>query len=109
LLAAYLTSARKICGLPALDREFKTIDFLTFQDLHSMPAKVAARIHELAPRVCREEIIPGPDFASVSAITLFLLAYLDFFFRYKLRGRASLHYGAGRLAEILGRANCFKS
>jgi putative hemolysin len=43
LLAAYLTFGAKICGLPALDREFKTIDFLTFQDLHSMPAKVAAR------------------------------------------------------------------
>jgi putative hemolysin len=43
LLAAYLAMGAKICGPPALDREFKTIDFLTFQDLHSMPAKVAAR------------------------------------------------------------------
>ncbi len=43
LLAAYLTFGAKICGPPALDREFKTIDFLTFQDLHSMPAKVTAR------------------------------------------------------------------
>jgi putative hemolysin len=43
LLAAYLTMGAKICGPPALDSEFKTIDFLTFQDLHSMPARVMAR------------------------------------------------------------------
>jgi putative hemolysin len=43
LLAAYLTFGAKICGPPAMDREFKTIDFLTLQDLHSLPAKVAAR------------------------------------------------------------------
>ena len=43
LLAAHLAFGAKICGPPALDREFKTVDFLTFQDLHSMPAKVTAR------------------------------------------------------------------
>jgi putative hemolysin len=43
LLAAYLTFGARICGPPAMDREFKTIDFLTLQDLHSLPAKVAAR------------------------------------------------------------------
>jgi putative hemolysin len=43
LLTAYLAFGAKICGPPALDREFKTIDFLTFQDLHTMPAKVMAR------------------------------------------------------------------
>ena len=43
LLSAYLALGAKICGPPAIDREFKTIDFLTFQDLRSMPAKVLAR------------------------------------------------------------------
>jgi putative hemolysin len=43
LLAAYLMFGSKICGPPAMDREFKTIDFLTFQDLMTMPAKVMAR------------------------------------------------------------------
>ncbi len=43
LLAAYLTFGAWICGPPAMDREFKTIDFLTLQDLQSLPAKVAAR------------------------------------------------------------------
>jgi len=43
LLAAYLTFGARICGPPAVDREFKTIDFLTLQDLNSLPARVAAR------------------------------------------------------------------
>lgn len=33
LLRAYLALGAKICGPPALDREFKTIDFLTMLDL----------------------------------------------------------------------------
>jgi putative hemolysin len=33
LLRAYLSIGAKICGPPALDREFKTIDFLTLLDL----------------------------------------------------------------------------
>jgi putative hemolysin len=33
LLRAYLALGAKICGPPALDRQFKTIDFLTFLDL----------------------------------------------------------------------------
>ena len=33
----------KICGAPAIDREFKTIDFLTLLDLKSLPARVADR------------------------------------------------------------------
>jgi putative hemolysin len=37
LLRAYLTLGAKICGPPALDREFKTIDFLTLVDLAKMP------------------------------------------------------------------------
>jgi len=43
LLRAYLTIGAKICGPPALDRQFKTIDFLTLLDLHAMPAPVRAR------------------------------------------------------------------
>lgn len=33
LLAAYLALGAAICGPPAIDREFKTIDFLTLMDL----------------------------------------------------------------------------
>jgi putative hemolysin len=36
LLRAYLTLGAKICGAPALDRQFKTIDFLTMLDLKSL-------------------------------------------------------------------------
>ena len=36
LLSAYLSMGVVICGPPAIDREFKTIDFLTFFDLHAM-------------------------------------------------------------------------
>jgi putative hemolysin len=43
LLTAYLALGARICGPPALDKEFKTIDFLTFLDLYSMPAKMMAR------------------------------------------------------------------
>ncbi|TAL04892.1 MAG: GNAT family N-acetyltransferase [Verrucomicrobia bacterium] len=43
LLRAYLSIGAKICGPPALDREFKTIDFLTFLDLRSLPPQVRAR------------------------------------------------------------------
>lgn len=38
LLRAYLTLGAKICGPPALDRKFKTIDFLTLLDLETMPS-----------------------------------------------------------------------
>jgi putative hemolysin len=37
LLRAYLTLGAKICGPPAMDRQFKTIDFLTLVDLEKMP------------------------------------------------------------------------
>ena len=37
LLRAYLSLGAKICGPPALDRQFKTIDFLTLLDLEAMP------------------------------------------------------------------------
>lgn len=35
LLGAYLAMGAWICGVPAIDREFKTIDFLTLIDLHA--------------------------------------------------------------------------
>jgi putative hemolysin len=43
LLRAYLTIGAKICGPPALDREFKTIDFLTLLDLRGLPLGVRNR------------------------------------------------------------------
>jgi putative hemolysin len=36
LLRAYLSMGAKICGPPAIDREFKTIDFLTLLDLETL-------------------------------------------------------------------------
>ena len=42
LLRAYLAIGAKICGPPAIDREFGTIDFLTLLDLHALPAIVCA-------------------------------------------------------------------
>jgi putative hemolysin len=36
LLRAYLTLGAKICGPPALDKKFKTIDFLTLLDLATL-------------------------------------------------------------------------
>jgi putative hemolysin len=43
LLRAYLTVGAKICGAPALDREFQTIDFLTLLDLDSLPVGARER------------------------------------------------------------------
>jgi putative hemolysin len=40
LLRAYLSIGAKICGPPALDRDFKTIDFLTLLDLRALPDAV---------------------------------------------------------------------
>jgi len=37
LLRAYLSLGAKICGPPALDRQFRTIDFLTLLDLKGLP------------------------------------------------------------------------
>jgi putative hemolysin len=42
LLRAYLAIGARICGPPALDLEFGTIDFLTLLDLHALPAVVRA-------------------------------------------------------------------
>jgi putative hemolysin len=43
LLRAYLAVGAKICGPPAIDREFKTIDFLTIMDLETLHPRVYAR------------------------------------------------------------------
>jgi len=43
LLRAYLSIGANICGPPALDREFKTIDFLTLLDLESMASCARSR------------------------------------------------------------------
>lgn len=43
LLRAYLAMGAKICGAPALDREFQTIDFLTLLDLERLPAAARDR------------------------------------------------------------------
>lgn len=43
LLRAYLSLGAKICGPPALDRHFKTIDFLTLMDLDELSEATRAR------------------------------------------------------------------
>ena len=43
LLRAYLAIGAKICGPPAIDREFQTIDFLTLLDLEELSPTVKAR------------------------------------------------------------------
>ena len=43
LLRAYLELSACICGPPAIDREFRTIDFLTLLDLSEIPARVRTR------------------------------------------------------------------
>ncbi len=42
LFRAYLNVSAQLCGPPAIDREFKTIDFLTLVDLHRIPDRVRA-------------------------------------------------------------------
>ena len=43
LMSAYFSVGAKICGPPALDREFQTIDFLTLVDIRALPQSVIAR------------------------------------------------------------------
>ncbi len=47
LLRAYLSIGAKICGPPAIDREFKTIDFLTLLDLRQISLPARARFFGL--------------------------------------------------------------
>jgi len=44
LMRAYLALGAKICGDPAIDREFSTIDFLTWLDLHLMPVRAFQKL-----------------------------------------------------------------
>ena len=46
LLRAYLTIGAKICSEPAIDWEFKTIDFLTLLDLQTLHPRMATRFLE---------------------------------------------------------------
>ena len=43
LLAAYLALGARICGAPAIDREFQTIDFLTLLDLDTLAPQTVER------------------------------------------------------------------
>lgn len=43
LMGAYLALGAKICGEPALDREFGTVDFLTWLDLDTLPERARRR------------------------------------------------------------------
>jgi putative hemolysin len=43
LLRAYLNLGAKICGPPAIDRAFWTVDFLTWLDIQALPATVLQR------------------------------------------------------------------
>ena len=47
LLRTYLAIGAKICGPPAIDREFKTIDFLTFLDILSLHPNISTRLMRL--------------------------------------------------------------
>jgi putative hemolysin len=43
LFRAYLELSARLCGPPAIDREFGTIDFLTLLDLQAIPQRLRAR------------------------------------------------------------------
>ena len=43
LLRAYLSIGAQICGEPAIDREFRTIDFLTLLDLERLGSTARSR------------------------------------------------------------------
>jgi putative hemolysin len=43
LFRAYLEISARLCGPPAIDREFRTIDYLTLFDLANLPERVRAR------------------------------------------------------------------
>jgi len=44
LFRAYLDVSARLCGPPAIDREFKTIDFLTLIDFEHIPDRVRTRL-----------------------------------------------------------------
>jgi putative hemolysin len=43
LFRAYLDISARLCGPPAIDRDFRTIDFLTLLDLQSIPDRLRTR------------------------------------------------------------------
>jgi putative hemolysin len=43
LFRAYLEISARLCGPPAIDREFRTIDYLTLIDLQNLPERVRMR------------------------------------------------------------------
>jgi putative hemolysin len=43
LFRAYLEISARLCGPPAIDREFRTIDYLTLIDLQNLPERVRVR------------------------------------------------------------------
>jgi len=47
LFRAYLDISARLCGPPAIDRDFRTIDFLTFLDLQSIPDRLRTRFFSL--------------------------------------------------------------
>jgi putative hemolysin len=44
LLSGYFSLGAKICGPPALDREFRTIDFLTVMDIENLPPGLLSNV-----------------------------------------------------------------
>ena len=44
LLRTYLAVGAKICGPPAIDRDFKTIDFLTLMDIEELNPRLKSRL-----------------------------------------------------------------
>jgi putative hemolysin len=46
LLRTYLCLGAWICGEPAIDREFKTIDFLTLLDLNNLSQAIRSRLFD---------------------------------------------------------------
>lgn len=47
LLRTYISVGARICGAPAIDRDFGTIDFLTLMDLNNLSPAVRSRFMEL--------------------------------------------------------------
>ena len=50
LLRAYLAIGARLCGPPAIDREFNTLDFLTLMDLARLPDCVRLRFFRQEPK-----------------------------------------------------------
>src|SRR5438270_67978 len=53
LFRAYLNISARLCGPPAIEREFKTIDFLTLVDLQRINIQISAEQLRRARSFCR--------------------------------------------------------